>query len=365
MVKPFFLLTCASDISEFGGGVSKAAVSIHDAVCNNEGGGFIVYDKTVQQHNKIKCNAKARLGFSDISSSMDEVVHIHGLWTPFEIKAYRYAKKRGAKLVISPHGMLEPWALKHKWFKKRLAWFLYQKRMLKQADVIVVNSPLEYNTVRTLGFKNPIAIIPNGVDFPGEYEEDRERIVLYLSRISPVKGLSDLLDAWGGIKDKHGYELHICGNVDPGFESSFNTMKAKVLEDPTIRFLGPLFGEKKWRKYSSSSLFVLPSYSENFGIVVAEAMMSGLPVITTTSTPWGIIQEKGLGWIVANDPKKLSTALNEALSLSEDKLRLKGEAAAFFAGNNFRWDKVSGMYKVLYSWVVSRDNQQPDFLHLE
>lgn len=114
---------------------------------------------------------------------MASVVHIHGLWTPFEYRAFREAKRRRAVVVMSPHGTLEPLAFAHKRFKKCIAWWLYQKRILQAADLLVVNSPQEAASLRDLGLKLPIAIIPNGVDLRGlslelaADERDRKSVV--------------------------------------------------------------------------------------------------------------------------------------------------------------------------------------------
>ena len=97
-------------------------------------------------------------------NSMNDVVHIHGLWTPFEWRAYREGKARGARVVISPHGSLEPWALGHKRVKKLAAWMLYQKRILQQADLLIASTNIERDNFRDLGLTAPIAVIPVGVD---------------------------------------------------------------------------------------------------------------------------------------------------------------------------------------------------------
>ncbi len=142
-----------------------------------------------------------------------KIVHDHGLWLPSNIRVYKYAKKKSLPLIVSPRGMLEPWSLKAKWLKKKFAWQLYQKRILKYATVIHATAELEAESLRRLGFKQPIAVIPNGVKFPEYFPErnnNKIKTLLFLSRIHPKKGIENLLDAWSIVKNKT-WQLKIIG----------------------------------------------------------------------------------------------------------------------------------------------------------
>lgn len=296
------------------------------------------------------------------------LVHVHGLWTPFEFNAWRFSQRAGVRLAVSPHGMLESWALSHKSYKKKLAWYLYQRRMLESANLLVVNSDREYETMRRLRLTAPVAVIENGIDvssFP-EAERSRKRlkVVLFLSRLSPVKGIMDLLEAWARLGNAHGYELHIYGNADPGYDGKVLQAILRLGLSQSVKVLGPVFGPDKWRAFHSAEVFILPSYSENFGIVVAEAMLAGLPVITTRSTPWGALGELEMGWIVGNEPDELSTAISKAMAISPHQRDQMGERAAIYARQNFLWGNILNKYVHAYAWLTGAESVKPDFVYL-
>lgn len=134
-----------------------------------------------------------------------DIVHIHGIWSP---RLHNVAKMcRAAKVpyIIAPRGMLEPWSLKQKWLKKRIARFLYQDKDLKCAAALHATAESEAEQFRKLGFRNPVVISPNGVNVPGNFNrvERAERVdgerkrVLFVSRMHPKKGVLELVEAWG------------------------------------------------------------------------------------------------------------------------------------------------------------------------
>ena len=256
--------------------------------------------------------------------------------------------------------------MRHKGFKKWLAWHLYQKRMLANADLLIVNSDIEYETVRRHKLKVPVAVIENGIDVDDfnvfKHTESRERVVLYLSRLSPVKGIPDLLQAWSLLRDKQGFELHLYGNPDPGYEKLVNNTVEQFGLHESVKVCGPVYGKDKWRVYQSAKVFVLPSYSENFGIVVAEAMLAGLPVITTSSTPWGLLTDGGMGWIVDNDVNQLRKALQESIDLSDEQRQQMGLKAQQYAREHFLWEKILPKYAETYAWVGGVNNNKPSWV---
>ena len=273
------------------------------------------------------------LGVEDLKGF--DLVHIHGIWDP---RLHNVAKMcRAAKVpyIIAPRGMLEPWSLKQKWLKKRIARFLYQDKDLKCAAALHATAESEAEQFRKLGFRNPVVISPNGVNVPGNFNrvERAERVdgerkrVLFVSRMHPKKGVLELVEAWGrlgvrsqelGVRD---WVVELVYTLNGEFEKAYEAkVKARVkelgLEDVFI-FTGALDDEAKWEAYRRADLFVLPTYSENFGIVVAEALWVGVPVITTKGTPWSELEEYKCGkWIdLPAEGSNPSTwdALDEAL----------------------------------------------------
>lgn len=296
-----------------------------------------------------------------------DVTHIHGLWTPFEWRTARAARAVGSRLVFSPHGALEPWALASKAWKKKIAWLAYQRRDLTSADLIIVNSEQERRQLRALGLAGPIATIPNGIEL-SEWPQDlalghagaRDRTVLFLGRLDPKKGIPDLLHALKLVERRRGFSLKIYGFGDAAYEAAIRRLIDSLgLTDVSMH--PAVFDAEKWRTYASASVFVLPSYSENFGITVAEALYCGCAVITTTSTPWHQLADEGLGWIVSNDRAELANALQSAIDLNDAQRDNLAERARDYAAAHFTWKPLVERYATTYAWVCGR-GPKPDWV---
>lgn len=361
------ITTIVRDASLQGGGILGVAIPLHQALIKSEINcqfisGNESYQPLINAHQSGLYGCK----FNTLpNSAIGDVVHIHGIWTLFEIRAFLYAKKRGARIVFSPHGALELWAFKNKSIKKKLAWWIYQKHILQSSDIFIVNSKQEKVRLRELGLKPPIYIIPNGVEMDGLSERKsikikRSRVVLFFSRLDKKKGALELIDAWSELNDRKGYILHIQGYGDKSYTKSLvDRVKILGLEKEII-FLAPVFGVERWSVFLESSIYVLPTYSENFGITVAEALLAGLPVITTIATPWEELSDEGIGWIVNNNKKELSDALQKAISLEDSELLDMSNKAESYAANKFNWKFISEEYINVYSSVYYNNQASTD-----
>lgn len=297
------------------------------------------------------------------------IIHIHGLWRPELHWTVCASQRLRLPFAIQPHGMLEPWALRHKGWKKRLAMGLYQRRDLEAAPLLVATAEAEYRTIREQGFRNPVAIIPLGVDrVEREKAPDlcarRGRRVLFLSRIHPVKGLPDLIRAWARIYSAFPeWELAIAG-PDEGRHLAEVLALAKTLGvDKSIHFFGMFRGEEKAAALRSADLFVLPTYSENFGLVVLEALAHGLPVITTRAAPWEDLLKYQCGWWIENGVAPLAAALREAMSLPDEARQAMGERARSCAAR-YAWEKIAQRMAEAYGWMLGL-RARPSFVLLD
>lgn len=348
--------TIVRDASHLGGGMLNVARPLHARLHACNGNSLFVSGNNSNISGSYVVGLDGREFRNLPAATMRSLVHIHGLWTLFEYRAFREARRRRAKIVISPHGALEPWAFNHKRTKKLVAWRLYQKRLMQSADLLVVNSVQELWRLRELGLTTPIATIPNGVDLEGlswaRAEQKRERIVLFFSRLDPKKGVPDLIDAWARIGNRRGYTLHIQGHGEEDYVQGLGKRIKQHGLCEQVRILPPVFGPNRWAAYQAASIFVLPTYSENFGITVAEALIAGVPVITTTSTPWGDLPSEGLGWIVENDIGQLTAALQAAVDLTEAQLAEMRDKAEAYTQSRFRWDAIAKMYIDTYASLL-------------
>ncbi len=238
--------------------------------------------------------------------------------------------------------MLGDWALGHGKWKKKLAWLLYQRTDLRNAAGFHATSDQEAEEIRKLGFTQPIAVVPNGITLPAHLparsKREGKRVALFLSRIHPKKGLVELVRAWRMAEVGSDWELVIAGPDENGFRRVVEQeINAQGLNG-AVSFAGPLDDVQKWQAYRSADLFVLPSFNENFGIVIAEAMAAELPVLTTTGTPWRCLQEHEMGWWVENNSEAISAALVEAIRQPPESLYSKGQQARRYVLENFSWE---------------------------
>ena len=180
---------------------------------------------------------------------------------------------------------------------------------------------------------------------------DRNKTVLFLSRIHEKKGIPVLLEAWDQLRPQ-GWNLEIYGSGDPAYISGLKKQIQKMSLSQTVQILGHVSGQDKWDVYDRSSIFVLPSHSENFGLVVAEAFVSGLPVITTTGTPWSELDEVGCGWCIELGSENLSRALSQAIAMSAEELDAMGDRGRNYMTQNFSWDVIASGLVADYRRIV-------------
>lgn len=310
-----------------------------------------------------------RAALYDIAAqTRPDVIHDHGLWLPENQHAATASRKLRVPLVVHPRGMLEPWALQHRRFKKRLAMSLFQRRNLELADVIIATSVQEYQSVRAVGFTQPIAIIPNGVNVEPS-SDSRTRIerkspirtALYLSRIHPKKGLLNLVAAWGRLRPTN-WRLQIAGPDEGGH--LYDVLSAARLAgiDGSLEYAGELDGAAKAAAYRNADLFILPTYSENFGLVVAEALAHGIPVITTKGAPWADLVAYQCGWWIDTGIEPLAAAIRAAMAMDDDERIAMGQRGREYV-RRFSWSAIASRTMAVYSWMIGR-GARPDCVQM-
>jgi len=297
--------------------------------------------------------------------SQGKLIHDNGIWLPTNHAAAMVARKVDIPLIVSTHGMLEPWSLSHRAWKKRLAWRLYQHRDLLTARVLHATAQQEADNLRWLGLRQPIAIIPNGVDLPAWSEDSKvqevPRIALFLSRIHPIKGLLNLVDAWR-VARPCGWRVIIAGPDEEGHRAVVEErIKAAGLA-ADFEFVGAVDGSDKTALYCRADLFVLPSFTENFGVVVAEALACGVPVITTKGTPWGGLVTHRCGWWVEIGSEPLIGALLEATSLPPAVIGEMGKRGRSYVEQHFGWPGIAREMLAVYRWVLGQAEKPPCIL---
>jgi glycosyltransferase involved in cell wall biosynthesis len=288
-----------------------------------------------------------------------DVLHDSGIWLPHNHRLAALATRRGLPRIVSPRGMLEPWARRHKGWKKALAWRLYQRADLRGAALLHATSEPEARNLEALGLGVPVGVVPNGVEVPEGGSRPPEgrgaagpRTVLFLGRIYPVKGLPMLVEAWARARPK-GWRLVIAGPDEAGHRAEVESDVAAAGLQGEVSFLGPVAGEAKTAALFGADLFVLPSHSESFGMAIGEALAHGLPVLTTTAAPWPLLEARACGWRVAPDPGALAEGLRRATALGPAQLRAMGQAGREAVAEAFGWAGVANRFVTIYQQTTA------------
>jgi len=287
-----------------------------------------------------------------------QILHDTGLWL---LATNHAAAKVAASLklprMVSPRGMLSGWALNHKSWKKKIAWSLYQRRDLETAQVLHATSMAEAQEFRALGLKLPVAMIPNGVELPppgnGPAPEPPRRTMLFLSRLHPKKGLMELVRAWAAVKPS-GWRAVIAGGDEGGHRMDVENLVRSLRLENDFEFVGAVSDITKWDYYRQADVFVLPSHSENFGIVVAEALVCGVPVIATRGTPWEDLTTYRCGWWCGGDVESLATALREATAATDESRREMGLRGRSLVEDKYAWPGIARRMTEVYRWMLGQ-----------
>jgi glycosyltransferase involved in cell wall biosynthesis len=298
-----------------------------------------------------------------------ELLHTHGLWLHPNFATSAAAKALNKPAVISPRGMLADWALARGRFRKRLVWHLFQRRCLNAAAFVHATGEAEACEIRRAGISAPIAVIPNGVDLSGfpqaKLDElraaGRSRRVLFLSRVHPKKGLDVLLAAWGIVAPKHpDAELVVAGPGEPQHISALRLdLSREGFERAT--YVGMVEGQHKLELLARSAVVILPSRNENYGMVVAEALACGTPVITSNMVPWPELESRGCGWRTGVDVDAVAQALDDALSRERRELDEMGFRGRALIEEAHTTALSATRMELAYSWVCGR-GERPTFV---
>ena len=296
-----------------------------------------------------------------------QLIQIQSLWELPYHKIIKEARKQDIPYIITSRGMLDPWSLSHKKWKKKLAWWLYQRMDVQNSICVFTTGELEAEHVRNLGITTYKSIIPNGIEtdgYPCKTSIDGvKKQVLFLSRVHMQKGIEILIDSWKRVaSDFSDWQLLVVGN---GEEEYIHGLEKKVESlglDDSVKILPPVFGDGKTAIYHQSALFCLPSFSESFGMVIAEAMSCGTPVITTTNCPWKILNETNTGWCIDLSVDNLEKTLREAMRMDANVLYDMGQKASKLIFDNFGYRSVTRRTLQLYEWLLG-GGEKPEFVY--
>ena len=363
-------------------GHSYAVPALCEAVSNNidthlhtAGKSNLVFKPSFKVHEyridfmlkSILSSQKFKSGLKKLTTDGD-IIHTHGLWRMPHIYSLSVKKRKNIKIVNSPKGSFAKEALSVSRYKKILFnIFSNQNKMLSNCDAFHATSLKEKDEIRSLGYKQPIAVIPEGIDIPKEKKTNftREKTkFLYLGRIHPIKGLDLLIKTWSRIElENKNCTLEICGYYEDISYYKFLQDLIKKFGLKNISFTDKVSGLKKQEKYLSNDVFIIPSQSENFGLVIAEAMSYGLPVIVSEETPWHVVKKNNYGWVVSLNQDDIYSAILAANSLNKNDLKNMGQLGRTYIKDYFSWDVLGKDYLAFYDWVRN-GGSTPSFMDI-
>ena len=294
-----------------------------------------------------------------------DIVHANTIWLCTTHDAIHVAKKRNKPVVLSLHGMLYPQALQVSRWKKQLVLPLFQRKDLRRADVLHATSMAELKSVRDFGLTQPVAVLPNGIEIDTlptmRQHENKIRHFGFIGRINRIKNIDTLLDAWAALGDKTaGCKLSIIGGDDAVYE---NELRQFVVDRHlgNVEFAGFLSGERLTQATRELDYLVLPSKSENFGMVVIEALANGIPVIASTGTPWEELNSHRCGWWIDCTTDTLAKTLSEAIDLKESDRMEMGHNGQLLVARNYTIGEIALKFRQLYEWIAG-NGPKPDFI---
>jgi poly(glycerol-phosphate) alpha-glucosyltransferase len=299
------------------------------------------------------------------------ILRLHGLWMHRSIVAAGWRKSTGRPLIVSPHGMLDEWALRNSGWKKKVAMAAFERQNLSNASCIHALNESEAQSIRNLKIGTPIAIIPNGVDFPqvvsrkASQSSGKPNILLFVGRLHPKKGVAELLTAWKLAIEASpelalSWRLVVAGWDDGGYEAELRSACARFALGSHVEFVGPVHGAEKDAILEEASAFVLPSYSEGLPLAILEAWAHGVPVMMTRSCNLAESFDHGAAIEISNEPQVLAWQLAKALH--DAPLGVIGAKGRTYACERYSWQLIVARELELFEWLLC-GGTRPDFVY--
>lgn len=296
-----------------------------------------------------------------------DLVHVQGLWMYPSVAAKRWARN-GKAYMITPRGMLDPWAVRNSAWKKQLAGLMYENSHLHGAACLHALCESERQSIRAYGLRNPVAVIPNGVDLPDpdvvlpapEWDATLPhgaKVLFFLSRLHPKKGLVNLLHAWARVKEEchanaQPWQLVIAGWEQGGHQADLDALAKGLGAEATIHFVGPQFDQAKAASFRRADAFILPSFSEGLPMAVLEAWSYELPVIMTPHCNIPVGFEAGAAVEIQTESDSIQKALLDFFALTESERIVMGCRGFNLVKDRFTWQKIAEEMMGVYRWVL-------------
>ena len=296
-----------------------------------------------------------------------DILSTHGLWKYCSVASHQWHRRSGQPYIVHPHGMLEPWALRNAMWKKRIAALLYEHTHLHDAACLRALCEAEEQSIRAYGMRNPICIIPNGVDLPELVESSAlevesppfqkfaqgRKVLLYLGRLHPKKNVANLVRAWKQTLDSdapisNSWILAIAGWGKTAYEQKLQDLAA----GPSVVFVGAHFGAEKNACYRACDAFILPSLSEGLPMAVLEAWAHAKPVLMTPECNLLEGFAAGAALQIGAGPEEIAAGLKQVTKMNDEDRRAMGDRGRTLVSTKFSWPRIGEQMRSVYDWVL-------------
>ena len=294
-----------------------------------------------------------------------DLVHNHSLWMAPNIYAGIASKKYSIPLLNTPHGTMSSTALQRSNRKKKLALLLGQQLALNYTNCFHATAHHEVEDIKAYCPGKPVSMIPNGIDIPPNItvRKSNRRKLLFLGRIHPIKGLENLIGAWSQLEDKFtDWDLDIVGIGELTYINTLSNL-IKNLNLTRVKIFDPVYGENKNTVYQKADIYVLPSFSENFGMTIAEALANRTPVITTNATPWNNLEQQKCGWCIPIGQESLISTLEIAMNKTSEELSEMGNKGREWMNKDYSWASIADEMIETYQWIINKKNKPNCIVH--
>jgi poly(glycerol-phosphate) alpha-glucosyltransferase len=353
----------------FATGTDVHVVGIKDGYCGASHG-----DWSGSSYSALPVRGPGALGYAPdmlhrLHDLAPSIAHTHGMWTYPSRAVSKWASHTRLPYIVSPHGMLDPWALHNARWKKKIAGWLYENAHLRRASCLHALCEAEAQAFRHVGLTNPICVIPNGVTLPpaglndipppwNHIIQDDANVMLFLGRLHPKKNLLSLLGAWSTARNED-WHLVIAGWDQKNHQKHLEAGIDRYGLDKRVHILGPLFGRDKGLALRHARAFVLPSLSEGLPMTILEAWSYGLPVLMTEACNLPLGFRASAAARLALDPGQMAHDLDCFLHLDRSRLAEMGRNGRWLVETHFSWTNVAREMRAVYEWLVNNGAQPP------
>ena len=308
-----------------------------------------------------------------LSSEQPNIIECQGIWQYYSKVAFDYQlNNKDVRRIVVPHGMLDSWAVKNSAWKKKIVGYLFEYKCLNTSDCIQVLNTAEYESVRQFGLKNPIAIIPNGINVSEVAKkriEKSKKKLLFIGRIHPKKGLHELMEGISLLQQESpqllsSWKVRIAGWNQLNYQEDLLKLRGQLGLNDIVDFIGPVFGEEKRKELQNADAFILPSFSEGLPMTILEAWSFKLPCLMTDYCNLQEGFDSAAAIRIEPNAQSICDGLGQLFSMTSSMRMKMGVNGLKLCERKYTWKNIANQKIELYNWLLG-NGARPDFVLID